>query len=71
MPSIVIRDVPDDILATLKKRAAKEGKSLQAYILELLTREATTPTNTELAERMRHTAGVDLTDTDVPGERRH
>lgn len=67
MTSIVTRDVPDDILDTLKERAAKAGKSLQVYVLELLTREATTPTNAELAERMRRTASLDLTHTDVPG----
>lgn len=53
MTSIVIRDVPDDVLDALKERAAKAGKSLQAYVLELLTREATTPTNAELSDGIR------------------
>ncbi|MDO0937372.1 antitoxin [Streptomyces sp. DG2A-72] len=67
MTSIVTRDVPDSVLNTLKERAAQAGQSLQAYVLELLTREAATPTNAELAERMRSAAGLDLTDTDIPG----
>jgi predicted nucleic acid-binding protein len=30
-------------------------------------REATTPTNAELVQRMKRSASLDLTDTDIPG----
>lgn len=40
MVALQIRDVPDDIRATLAGRAAARGQSLQAYLLTLVTREA-------------------------------
>jgi plasmid stability protein len=40
MKNVQIRDVPDDIHATLAARAESENKSLQAYLSELLAREA-------------------------------
>jgi antitoxin FitA len=32
MPTIQIRDVPDDVYETLRRRAKAEGKSLQSYM---------------------------------------
>jgi hypothetical protein len=32
-----IRDVPDEVLEVLKRRAAREGDSLSSYALKLLT----------------------------------
>jgi plasmid stability protein len=40
MTAITIRDVPDDTVNALKVRAAQAGQSLQAYVLELLSRDA-------------------------------
>jgi plasmid stability protein len=45
---ITIRRVPDSTLATLKARAAQAGKSLQAYLWDVIAREAARPT---LADR--------------------
>ncbi|MEU1787699.1 antitoxin [Streptomyces sparsogenes] len=67
MTDVTVRRVPDDMLKTLKIRAAEAGKSLQAYLLDVIVREATTPTNAELAQRMKRAASLDLTDADVPG----
>ena len=36
--AIIIRNVPESIRRELKSRAAKEGKSMQGLILELITR---------------------------------
>lgn len=36
--AIIIRNVPESIRRELKSRAAKEGKSMQGIILELITR---------------------------------
>jgi plasmid stability protein len=46
-----IRNVPDDVATALKVRAAQSGKSLQAFVLDVLVRESTSPTPT-LAEVM-------------------
>ncbi|MFD5318091.1 antitoxin [Streptomyces sp. NPDC127098] len=66
MTDVTVRRVPDDMLRTLKIRAAEAGQSLQAYLLDMIVREATTPTNAELAQRMKRSASLDLTDVDIP-----
>jgi antitoxin FitA len=40
MPDITIRDVPDDVLAALKAKASRSGRSLQAYVRDLLDQDA-------------------------------
>jgi antitoxin FitA len=50
MPSIQIKDVPEGVHGTLRKRAAVNGQSLQEYLLGLLTEEARTPTLNEVLD---------------------
>lgn len=57
VPSIQVKDVPDDVHATLRRRAATEGKSLQEYLLDQLVEEAHAPTLDELLERAGGRAG--------------
>lgn len=40
MATIRIRNVPEDVLRTLRVRAAASGRSLQEYVLDELTRHA-------------------------------
>lgn len=49
--SIQIKDVPEDIHATLRRRAAAAGQSLQEYLLAQLTQDAQTPTLDEVLDR--------------------
>ena len=56
-PASQVKHVPDDIHATLRRRAAAAGQSLQDYLLSLLTEEATTPTLNEVLERAGQRAG--------------
>ncbi|WP_127359344.1 FitA-like ribbon-helix-helix domain-containing protein [Actinacidiphila soli] len=65
MTAITIRDVPDDTLNALKVRAAQAGKSLQAYALELLSREAVKPTLAEMATRLERETRTELDTTDI------
>jgi plasmid stability protein len=65
MTAITIRDVPDDTVNALKVRAAQAGKSLQAYALELLSREAAKPTLAEMATRMERETRTELDTTDI------
>lgn len=46
-----IRNVPDETRYVLKARAAARGQSLNAYLVELLAREASRPTVAEVLER--------------------
>ncbi|MGI8759351.1 MAG: FitA-like ribbon-helix-helix domain-containing protein [Acidimicrobiales bacterium] len=57
MPSIQVKDVPDDVHATLRRRAAAVGQSLQEYLLARLVDDAHTLTVDELLDRAGGRAG--------------
>ncbi|MFD7894155.1 antitoxin [Streptomyces sp. NPDC059568] len=65
MPALTVRDVPESALAVLKARAARAGKSLQAYTWELLVGAATAPTLAEVAALAEAEASTTLTAADV------
>jgi plasmid stability protein len=44
MPTMTIRDVPDETVAALTAKAARTGLTLQAHLLDLLDRDARTET---------------------------
>jgi antitoxin FitA len=46
-----IRNVPDEARRALKARAAARGESLNAYLLDLVTREVARPTIEEVLDR--------------------
>jgi plasmid stability protein len=53
MTTLYVRDVPDEVMQTLKERAAAEGKSLSAYVAAELARIAARPTNAQIVARLR------------------
>ena len=57
MPSIQVKDVPEDVHATLRSRAAAAGMSLQEYLLARLMEDARTPTLDEVLDRAGGRAG--------------
>ena len=57
MPSIQVKGVPGDVHATLRRRAAAAGQSLQEYLLARLVEDARTPTIEEVLERAGGRAG--------------
>ena len=57
VPSIQVKDVPDEVHATLRRRAAVAGMSLQEYLLARLEDEANTPTLAEVLDRAGGRAG--------------
>lgn len=57
MPSIQVKDVPAAVHATLRRRAAESGMSLQEYLLARLVDDATTPTLDEVLDRAGGRAG--------------
>jgi plasmid stability protein len=65
MTAITIREVPDTILETLKGKAAKGGQSLQAYLLDLVTREASTPTLAEMMTRLDRETRTEVSTSDI------
>ncbi|MFD5434837.1 antitoxin [Kitasatospora sp. NPDC127067] len=65
MTAITIREVPDPILDTLKLKAAQAGKSLQAYLLDLVTREAATPSLAEMMTRLDRETRTEVSTADI------
>ncbi len=57
VPSIQVKDVPQDVHTTLRSRAAAAGMSLQEYLLGRLVAEAHAPTLDEVLDRAGGRAG--------------
>jgi hypothetical protein len=57
MPSVQIKDVPADVHAVLRQRAAAAGQSLQEYLLGRLVADARRPSLDELLNRAGGRAG--------------
>ena len=53
MTTLYIRDVSEDVAATLKERAAAAGLSLSAYVAIELAKIAARPTNAEIVLRLK------------------
>ncbi|HZE41393.1 MAG TPA: hypothetical protein VE172_21545 [Stackebrandtia sp.] len=56
MTSLHVREIPENTLSTLKVRAANSGQSLQAYVRQLLNREAAMLTLEEVFARAQEIA---------------
>lgn len=73
MPNVLVRDLPDHVHAQLQRRAQAAGQSLQQYLAAELTRLATTPTMTEVLERIARRrggrVGLDTAVADLHDER--
>ena len=57
VPSIQVKDVPPVIHATLRRRAAAAGQSLQEYLLARLIEDAQRPTLDEVLDAAGGRAG--------------
>ena len=58
MPSVQIKNVPEDVHVVLRRRAALAGQSLQEFLLAHLTDYARHPTVEEVLKRVeQHTGG--------------
>jgi len=60
MRSVQIKAVPDDVHAVLRRRAAAAGQSMQEYLLERLTQDASRPTVDEVLDRAGTRTGGSL-----------
>jgi antitoxin FitA len=61
MPSVQIKNVPDDVHRTLRTRAAAAGQSLQEYLLALLVDEARTESLDAVLDRIGQRSGGSVT----------
>jgi plasmid stability protein len=60
MPSIQVKNVPDDVHAILRRRAAASGQSLQEYLLARWREDAETETLDEVLARIEQRAAGEL-----------
>ena len=65
MPSVQIREVPEDVHEALVRKAAEAGQSLQQYLFAQLVTIATTPTVDEVIARVEQRAKGTLTREDA------
>ena len=61
MPSVQIKDVPEEAHAVLRRRAADAHQSLQEYLRSRLIAEASRPTLGEVLDRAGGRAGGSVT----------
>jgi plasmid stability protein len=61
MPSVQIKDVPEDTHAVLRQRAATAHQSLQEYLRSRLIEEAAQPTLDEVLTRAGGRSGGSVT----------
>jgi hypothetical protein len=73
MPNVLVRDLSDDVHATLQNRAERRGQSLQQYLTSELKRLAERPTVDEVLDRIekrrRGRVGLTRAAQDVSAER--
>ena len=65
MVALQIRDVPEEVRDALARRATFEGRSLQGYLLDLVTREAGFERNRALVADLSWADGTGATAGDV------
>ena len=54
MTTLTVRDVPEDQVAVIKRRAEREGRSMEAYLRRFIERETKRMTPSEWAESLRN-----------------
>lgn len=57
MPSVQIKNVPDDVHRVLRRRAGEAGQSLQEYLLARLVEDARKPSLEEALARVSERSG--------------
>ena len=61
--ALQIREVPEEVRDAIAKRAAEQGQSMQAYLLEMVTNEARIARNAEMFDRTAaHRAKVPISE---------
>lgn len=57
MPTIQVKDVPEETHRVLRRRAAEAHQSLQEYLRSRLIADASEPTLDEVLDRVGHRSG--------------
>jgi antitoxin FitA len=62
---VQVRDVPDEVIAKLKQRADARGQSFAAYLRDLMTEAAATPSIEEVMGRIATRPPIRYSQDDV------
>ncbi len=57
MPSVLVRDLPEEVHAELQRRAEQRGQSLQQFLASELTRLAERPCIADVLDRIERRRG--------------
>ena len=57
MPNLLVRDLPDDVHAALRRRAERRGQSLQQFLSSELRKLAERPSLDEVLDRIERRSG--------------
>jgi hypothetical protein len=57
MPNVLVRDLSDEVHASLQRKARRNGQSLQQYLATELRRLAERPTLDDMLERIERRGG--------------
>lgn len=57
MPNLLVRDLPDDVHAALRRRAERRGQSLQQFLSGELRKLAERPSLDEVLDRIEARSG--------------
>ena len=66
MAAFHLRNIPDELYARLRERAAQEGRSVNGEILAMLERELARPSGEELNRRLHELRAEFTLPTDAP-----
>ena len=73
MPTIQVKNVPEETHRVLRRRAAEAHQSLQEYLRSRLIADASQPTLDEVLDRIEHRTGgdapLDVTTEIIRGDR--
>ena len=65
MAQVLVRNLPDEVVARLKARAANENKSLEQLVRDILEREAVLPKTLLLEELRKLRESMPVVDFDI------
>lgn len=65
MPILQVRDVPEEVIATLRERAEASGMSLSAYVRDILAAEAEQEPMEDVIDRIASREPVEVTGEEI------
>jgi plasmid stability protein len=65
MSAIQVKDFPEDLHVKLRKRAARQGRTVSGYVTEVLERDLSSPTTREWLDRLKQDPATDLTSEEI------